>query len=158
MKDNRQAKKTIQAQNDELMQLYKWEDDLYHRYSVFCGLSDPAIWILYSIYNESEHKYTQYDLVSKWFYPKQTVNYTVNALIKKGWITLEQMSGARNAKAILLTEAGKNVCKEKICPLMEAEVQSLSRMTDEERELLVKLTKMQIGYFEEELNKITEEK
>ena len=73
----------IKSLNMELTQMYKWEDDLYHRYSVFCGLSDPALWVLYSLYEDEEKTYTQNDFVSMWFYPKQTVNYTVSGLVKR---------------------------------------------------------------------------
>lgn len=148
---------TIRAINSELTQMYKWEDDLYHRYGVFCGLSDPSVWVLYGLYEDTEQVLTQNDLVSTWFYPKQTINYTVNTLVKNGWVELKQLPVARNNKAVLLTEKGKQICKEKILPLMQAEENSLSRMTEEERELLLHLTKKQFMYFEEEIRKITGE-
>ena len=88
----------IREINSELTQLYKWEDELYHRYGVFCGLSDPAVWILYGLYEDTEQILTQNDLVSTWFYPKQTINYTVNALVKRGWIKLEQLPVARTVR------------------------------------------------------------
>ena len=145
----------IRAINSELTQLYKWEDELYHRYGVFCGLSDPAVWILYGLYEDTEQILTQNDLVSTWFYPKQTINYTVNALVKRGLVKLEQLPVARNSKVILLTEEGRRICEEKMLPLMQAEENSLSRMTEQERELLLRLAKKQMTYFEEEIRKIT---
>lgn len=148
----------IRAINSELTQMYKWEDDLYHRYGVFFGLSDPAVWVLYGLYEDTEQVLTQNDLVSTWFYPKQTINYTVNTLVKNGWVKLEQLPVARNSKAVLLTEEGKRICEEKILPLMQAEEKSLSRMTEEEQELLLRLTKKQFSFFEEEIQKITGEK
>lgn len=148
----------IRSINSEFTQLYKKEDDLYHRYGVFFGLSDPAVWILYGLYEDTGEPVTQNDLVSTWFYPKQTINYTVGALIKRGWIELKQLPGARNSKAVLLTEAGKRACKEMILPLMQAEEHSLSRMTEEEQEQLLRLSKKQLAYFEEEIQKITGEK
>ena len=141
----------IRAINSELTQLYKWEDELYHRYGVFCGLSDPAVWILYGLYEDTEQMLTQNDLVSTWFYPKQTINYTVNALVKRGLVKLEQLPVARNSKVILLTEEGRRICED----LMQAEENSLSRMTEQERELLLRLAKKQMTYFEEEIQKIT---
>lgn len=82
----------IRATNMALTQISKQIDELYHRYGAYCGLSDPAIWVLYSLYEDEEKTYTQNDLVSMWFYPKQTVNYTVNSLVKNGWIYLEQLA------------------------------------------------------------------
>lgn len=141
--------------NTELTQTYKLEDDIYHRYGIFCGLSDPAVWILYSLYENKKKTITQNELVSTWHYPKQTINYTVNILIKKDWVKLEQLPIAGNNKAILLTEEGKRICKEKITPLMQAEENSLIRMTEQEREILLKLTRKHLTFFEEEIQKIT---
>lgn len=148
----------ISLLNMSLTKLYKLEDDLYHRYSVYCGLSDPASWILYSLCEDEEKVYTQNDFVSMWYYPKQTVNYAVSGLVKKGWITLEQRSTTGNSKSILLTETGKRICEEKLLPLMRAEERSLQRMTEEERKQLLALTEKQITFFEEEINKLTGEK
>lgn len=145
----------IKEINTELTQTYKLEDDLYHRYGIFCGLSDPAVLILYSLYENKNKTITQNELVSTWFYPKQTINYTVNSLIKKGWIRLEQLPIPGNNKAILLTEEGKQICNEKIAPLILAEENSLIRMTEQEREILLNLTKKHLTFFEEEIQKIT---
>lgn len=148
----------IRATNLALTQLSKQLDKLYHRYGTCCGLSDPAIWVLYSLYEEEEKTYTQNDLVSMWFYPKQTVNYTVNSLVQNGWIYLEQLPGGRNRKAIRLTPEGEEICREKILPLMLAEEQSLARMSARERALLLHLTEKQLAYFEEEVEKIAGDK
>lgn len=147
----------IKAINGELTQIYKLEDDLYHRYGVFFGLSDPAVWVLYGLYEDTEQMLTQNDLVSNWFYPKQTINYTVSTLVKNGWVRLEQRPVAGNSKAIRLTEDGKRICQEKILPLMQAEENCLRRMTEEELELLLRLNKKRITYFAEEMKKITGE-
>lgn len=145
----------VRTTNIALTQLSKQLDELYHRYGVYCGLSDPAIWVLYSLYEDEEKTYTQNDLVSMWFYPKQTINYTVNSLVKNGWISLEQLPGGRNRKAIHLTQEGEQVCREKILPLMLAEEKSLVRMSPEEQALLLRLTEKQLMNFEEEIKKIT---
>lgn len=148
----------VRSINSEFTQLYKREDDLYHRYGVFFGLSDPAVWILYGLYEDTERIVTQNDLVSTWFYPKQTINYTVGTLVQRGLVELRQLPVARNSKAVLLTEEGKRFCEERILPLMQAEERSLSRMTEEEQEQLLRLSKKQLAYFEEEIQKITGEK
>lgn len=144
----------MKALNAALTQMYKREDDLYHRYGAFMGLSDPAVWVLYGLYEDPERVLTQNDLVAAWFYPKQTISYTVNALAKKGWVKSEQLPGAGNSKAVLLTEEGLRVCQEKILPLMQAEERSLKRLSEEEQALLLHLTKKQFSYFEEEVHTI----
>lgn len=148
----------IRSLNMALTQLAKQSDELYHRYGVYTGLSDSAIWVLYTLYEEEGSTYTQNDLVSMWFYPKQTINYTVNLLVKNGWVKLEHLAGARNSKAVRLTEEGMCVCDEKIRPLMEAEEQSINRLTEKQQELLLYLNSIQCAYFEEEMKKIMGDK
>lgn len=150
----------IHAHIAELSQLYKWEDDLYHRYSVYCGLSDPASWVLYTLYEamlmpEKDKPYTQNELVTLWYYPKQTVNHAVMGLVQKGFVRLEQLPGAGNSKAIWLTAEGEQFCHKKILPLMQAEERSFGQMTTEEQELLLQLTRKKCMYLENEMQKIT---
>lgn len=145
----------IRNLNIALSQLYKKEDELYHRYSVHCGLSDPAIWVLYTLYEVEDKIYTQNDLVSLWSFPKQTVNYAVSGLVKNGWIRLEQLPGGRNRKAVLLTKEGEQICEEKILPLMLAEERSLLGLTEEEQELLLQLYQKQCSAFEQEIAQLT---
>lgn len=140
--------------NLALLQLTKREDELYHRYGTSCGLSDPALWILYTLYLDEGKAYTQNDLVTMWFHPKQTINYTVNSLVKKGWLALEHVPGARNSKAIRLTEEGRRQCQEKIRPLMDAEDTALLGLTETERGLLVKLYGSLLNSFEGAIQKI----
>lgn len=148
----------LRAINLALSQLYKSEDELYHRYSVHCGVSDPMFWILRSLYEEREQVYTQNDLVAMWSFPKQTVNYAVSGLVKNGWLRLEQLPGGRNRKAVILTEAGERICEEMILPLMLAEERSLLCLTKEEQALLLRLNQKQCAAFAAEIEKLTGEK
>lgn len=145
----------IRNLNMALSQLYKKEDEIYHRYSVHCGLSDPAFWVLYTLYEVENKIYTQNDLVSLWSFPKQTLNYAVSGLVKNGWIRLEQLSGGRNRKAVLLTEEGERICEEKILPLMLAEERSLLGLTEEEQKQLLQLNQKQCEAFEKEIVQLT---
>lgn len=140
--------------NMALTQQAKRMDELYHRYSVYTGLSDPAMWILYTLCEDENAVYTQNDLVGMWFYPKQTINYAVGSLVNCGWLQLEQLPGGRNRKALRLTAAGQQFCSEKILPLIQAEEKSIARMTEEEQLTLLKLNQKQLSNFEEEIQKI----
>lgn len=148
----------IRNLNMALSQLYQKEDELYHRYSVYCGLSEPAVWVLYTLYEEEDRVYTQNDLAAMWCFPKQTLNYAVGGLVKNGWLRMEQLSGGRNRKALLLTEAGERICEEKILPLMLAEERSLLGLREEEREQLLRLYQKQCSAFEKEIERLTGEK
>lgn len=144
----------IRSLNMTLSQMYKREDELYHRYSIYCELSDPAIWVLYTLYEDENKIYTQNDLVSMWSYPKQTVNYAVSGLVKNGWIKLEQLPGGRNRKAVLLTKEGERICEKKILPLMLAEERSLQGLTETEQDLLSQLIQKQYACLEAEIKKL----
>lgn len=145
----------IKTQNIALNQISKRLDVLYHTYGVHTGLSDPAIWLLYSLCESKGNTITQNDLAAMWFYPKQTVNSTVAVLTGKGYLRLEQLPGMRSGKAVRLTEEGERLCEEKIAPLIAAEERSLMRLTEEEREELVRLTEKQCDMFGEEIAKLT---
>lgn len=145
----------IKAQNIALNQISKRLDILYHTYGIHTGLSDPAIWMLYSVFEAKGETITQNDLAAMWFYPKQTVNSTVAVLAGKGYLRLEQLPGMRSGKAVRLTDEGERLCEEKIAPLIAAEERSLMRLTEEEREELVRLTEKQCNMFGEEIAKLT---
>ena len=140
----------VKAQNIALNQFYKRMNEQYHAYAVHCGLSDPALWVLYSLW-ETETPMTQNDIASIWMYPKQTINFTISGLVKKGCVQLEQRSGARSGKTVKLTAEGTALCEKVIVPLMEAEERSLSRLTDAERHTLISLSGKQCLSFEQSL-------
>lgn len=147
--------KNSQSVNMAFNRLAKREDELYHRYSAFCGLSDSSLCVLYTLYEDESRVYTQNELASVWFYPKQTMNYAVNVLVKKGWVRLAQRSGLRNGKSVCLTEEGKRACDKLILPLLEAEERSLRRLGEEKQRLLLHLSELQCDYLEEEIIQIT---
>ena len=140
----------VKVQNMALNQHYKRMNEQYHAYAVRCGLSDPALWVLYSLW-EADVPLTQNDICALWMYPKQTINFTVSSFVKKGYVRLEQRSGVRSGKTVRLTAEGTALCQKVIAPLMEAEERSLLRLTAPARKLLVGLSEKQCLYFEQEV-------
>lgn len=140
----------VKAQNMALNQHYKRMNEQYHAYAVHCGLSDPALWVLYSLW-ESDEPLTQNDICALWMYPKQTINFTISSLVKKGCVQLEQRPGARSGKTVRLTAEGTALCRKVIVPLMDAEERSLLHLTDPARKLLVVLSANQCSCFEQEV-------
>ena len=67
--------------------LYKEMDEIYHIYAKKQGVSDAALWLMYSLY-ERDAGYTQRELCSAWHYPPQTVNSSLKNLEKQGLIAL----------------------------------------------------------------------
>jgi len=140
----------VKAQNIALNQYYKRMNEQYHAYAAQCGLSDPALWVLYSLW-ETETPLTQNDICALWMYPKQTINFTISGLVKKGYVQLEQRPVARNSKAVKLTDEGAGLCRKVIVPLMEVEERSLSQLDSSARKLLVSLSEKQCTFFEREV-------
>lgn len=70
---------------------------------------------------------------------------------------MEQLGGDRNSKAVRLTEEGKNFCKQVIRPLIEAEQRALLTLTDEQRELLLRLSERQCTALETEIGSLIKE-
>lgn len=141
----------VKAQNIALNQFYKRMNEQYHAYAVHCGLSDPTLWVLYSLW-ETDTYLTQNDICALWMYPKQTINFTITGLVKKGIVRLEQRPGARSGKTVKLTDAGAALCHQIITPLLEAEERSLSQLTEPARKLLLTLSEKQCVCFEREIS------
>lgn len=97
--------------------------------------------------------FLQTELCSNWYYSKQTVNSSISAMTKKGWIMLETVPKTRNRKNIVLTEAGRIFCAKVIGETYEVEKAAFSRITEEERELFLLLFRKTNKYMREEYEK-----
>ena len=73
-------------------QLYKEMDEIYHQYAKRQGISDTALWLLYSLYEDGAG-YTQRELCSAWHYPPQTINSALKNLVNQGYIQLKPVEG-----------------------------------------------------------------
>ena len=143
----------IAEQNVTLNRIGKKMDELYHGWAGRFGLSDPAFWVLYTLCETGE-SYTQNALASMWFYPKQTVNSTIASMVKQGYISLHQMEGARNSKAVRLTLAGEEICKKAVLPILQAEQRALEGLGERKREMLLELVEKHYENLWEEVQKL----
>lgn len=146
---------TAKELNLKFNQLYRRQCNLYHTYAAACHLSDTAFSILYCLceteVDEHTTPFTQHELAELCSLPRQTVNSAISGLVKNGYVSLKQLAGAGNTKAVYLTEKGTQLCRQIVIPLIEAEQHSLAQMTAEEVELCLKLSVRQLDLFEEEL-------
>lgn len=126
---------------------------LYHNYAKAVGISDAAFWLMYSLY-EKGGPCTQTELCQIWFFTPQTINSALKSLEKQGLITLDFAPNSRKNKQFFFTEDGKQLVKEKIIPLVQAEEQSFLRLDEQERNALLTITQKHIGILEEEINRI----
>lgn len=126
-----------------LNKLYKEQQDIYHSYSSKIGIPETVFWILYCIYT-FEQPCTQQDLCAEMLITKQTVNSAVKNLEKNGVLVLRKAEETSSKKKYLeLTGKGLKFCRESIEPLLMAEEQAFTKMTDRERKSFLTLTKKQ---------------
>ena len=141
---------SVKALNLALNEIAKHLNEPYHAYAVHCGLSDPALWVLYILF-QAQEPVTQNELARTLCYPKQTVNFTIANFVKKGVVQLKQRPGIRSGKSVCLTQEGAAFCEKVIAPLMAAEERSLLQLTEAERIALVTLSEKQCTCFAQEL-------
>lgn len=127
----------------EFNRLYKKLDEVYHQYAKRLGLSDMALWLLYSLY-ESGGPCTQRAFCAAWHYPPQTVNSALKSLEKEGIIERKAIPGNRKTKQLVLTQKGEAYMESTILPLMHAEQQAFQEMPLQERAQLLSLTRKYI--------------
>lgn len=135
----------IKKQIEEINSIFKEADNIYRNIAKDFGLSDCAFWILY-ILNDEDKKYSQNDIKQELFFPKQTINSTINKLKKEDIVTLEAVPNMRNIKNILLTKKGKKITKEYINIVKKMEYKAFANFSIEEREMYIKLTKKHIQF------------
>lgn len=121
-------------------QIYKEMDIIYHNYAKRLGLSDTVFWILYCI-SERDEPLTQRGLCKEWSFAPQTLNSALKEMEKRGLISLDLVQGNKKNKWLHLTADGKQLVSEAILPLMRAEGESFSAMSDEECEQMLSLTR-----------------
>ena len=128
-------------------------DALYHQAAAFFGQSDSMNWLLYVLLDESR-RYSQQDLCEEWMYTKQTINSTVRALEKKGYVTLETAPGEHRRKLLCLTEAGRAYALSTSGQVYEAERRAISRLGEDQMAKLIELNDALLSSLEEELNRM----
>ena len=130
--------------------LYKEMDEIYHQYAKRQGISDTALWLLYSLYEDGAG-YTQRELCSAWHYPPQTINSALKSLVNQGYIRLKPVEGNQKNKRIALTETGKELMREVIFPLIQAEKRTFQRLEKSERDTLLSLTHKYVSLLKSEV-------
>lgn len=121
--------------------LHEWNAS-YEEYAKSVGLSYTSLSILSTIY-EMENC-TQKRLCEQCFLPKQTVNAIVTIFYKKKWIRLEELPEDRRNKTIHFTELGRAEAERILEKIYRSERLAMSRLTEEERMILLSATKQYV--------------
>lgn len=153
---------TAKELNLQFNQIYRHQCSLYHTYAAAHHLSDTAFSILYCLRegeaDESAPPFTQYGLAQMCSLPRQTVNSAITGLVKNDYVSLAQLPGSGNTKAVCLTDKGTQLCRRIIDPLIQAEQRSLAQMKQADVELCLNLSVRLLKLFEDELVQILPEK
>lgn len=123
---------------------------VYHTVASKSGVSDNEFWVWYALLY-FEGNLSQQDICDKWFLPKQTVNTIIANLTKSGLVSLKQIPGSRNRKSICLSERGREYGESIVRRVYEAEHNTLSRLTEQERQTCIELMGKYIALLKEEI-------
>lgn len=128
--------------------LYKEMDDVYHSLARHFGLSDCALWILYTM-KESQEPLTQSRLCELLSLSKQTVNSALKTLEASGYIRLEAVLGNHKSKQVLFTDSGNLFAQRTIDQVMDMERQAFEQFSTEEQTMLFHLLEAYVKQLEE---------
>ena len=138
----------------QIEQLLREQDSIYHNTAVRFGLSDTAMRVLYLV-SETDEVLTQQDLCRQNFSAKQTA---INGLVKNGFVELIPIPGTRNHKKILLTASGQALADRTVNRLKEAEQRAYSRMSEEDLQTYLELTSRLTSHLREETDRLIQKK
>ena len=117
-------------------------------------LSDCAFWILYTLRIE-QRSFTQSEIGDYLCEPKQTINSALKKLEANNYIALSPGNDQRSKK-VSLTEAGEALAQKTVDKLANAETKALCRMSADDCDAFIRLTKLFGTMREEETNKMEE--
>jgi DNA-binding MarR family transcriptional regulator len=147
--------KIIEDQLIQLCQIYKENEEIYHELATYFGLSDSALWLLYSLH-EATVPFTQAEICSTWSISKQTLHSALKGLETNGYIKMESSVHNLKTKQIILTPTGKTLVHKTVGRIVEAEKLALGGLSEDERTLLVSLSQRHLEFFKREIKQITE--
>lgn len=122
-------------------------DEFYHALAQGFGLSDSALWVLWSLAELGEGC-TQKDICRQFFLSKQTVHSSVQKLERGGYLSLRPREGRE--VSLFLTDRGRDLVREKVLPIMEAERAAASGLTEEEWKTVIRLSRKWLSLFRKE--------
>lgn len=150
--ENKEIQKLLIQYNS----LYKEIDDIYHSLARHYGLSDCALWILYTVI-DIEEDYTQNKICEQLSLSKQTVNSALKKLEKDGYIKLELAPGNQKNKLVRLTKQGNIFANKAIGSVMTMEQNAFCHLTEEERTIFLNLYEKYVAKLQLECNQLLKE-
>ena len=108
---------------------------VYEQYARDNGLTYVSLFMLQLIDDGT----TQKELCDTLYFPKQTINKTIQSFCRKGYIVLKNNNVDKRYKLIYLTEKGKDFQDKVIPAIQKAETESFDRLSEEEQKTLADL-------------------
>lgn len=115
----------------------------YEDYARSVGLSYTGLSVLSALCGTENC--TQKMLCERCFLPKQTVNTTITAFYKKGWVRLEELPEDRRNKIIRFTPEGQAAADAIMQRIRESELKSMGALSESERLVLLSVTKRYVA-------------
>ncbi len=150
--EKKDLEEELAEQLEQLNQNDKALNDLYRNYAAGVNLSDAALWVLYVAWTQGEGC-TQKDICESWSYPRQTINSALKNLEQQGYLTLYSTPENRKSKRIAFTEAGRELGRTAVLPLLEMETASFGQLSREERKQLVALSQKRTMLLQREMER-----
>jgi DNA-binding MarR family transcriptional regulator len=143
----------VHEQLSEYLSVWKETDAMYNRLAKLSGVSETAFWILYCIRQFGEN-ITQRDIREQWSISKQTVNSALKELENKHIISLSESKDDKRSKRISLTEEGCRFSEKHIDIVCKAEETAFGKMSDLERDAMLRSARRYLDLFKDEAGKI----
>lgn len=107
---------------------YKELSHIYHEEALAAGISDSAFEVLYCL-STLEDGCCQKHIAQASFLSKQTINSSIKALEKKGWIELRKGKGRECG--VYLMDGGRDVIEMYVYPAIQRENEAFEQMGEE---------------------------
>lgn len=133
----------------EFNYIYREIDQVYHNAAKEYGISDSMFWILYVL--REKGSCIQSEICEMGAVSKQTVNSALKKMEIDGLIQLRTMAENRRNKEVLLTRKGEELTNRTIDQVIQAENQTFARMTEEESQMFLQLSRKYYRYLQEEI-------
>ncbi len=113
---------------------------LYDEYAKRNGLLMNTLLVLNVLYYAKEGM-TQKEICQRTFNSKQTVNLIIKNLLKDNYVELKEDTSDKRNKLVVMTNEGKMYAKVPVTHITWAEDKAMSMFSEEEQELLIRLSR-----------------
>ena len=137
----------------EFISASKEADDVYHILALKFGLSDSAMWILYTM-READRELTQSEIAEEMSMSRQTINSAIKNLEKQGYLHMAPVPGDRRNKTLSFTEKGEDFVKRTVDRILDLEHQVFERLEVQEQEQITEILRKYTRFMREGAEKI----